>query len=157
NADPFKSQNHSKTEPVPVVIEEPNKSTSLAWFSMLAEPAIEFLAKFVLVVGLVIFMLIYREDLRNRLIRLAGIQSLSSTTRAIDESSQRISRYLILQLAVNLCFALALSIGLSILRVPHALFWGIFGGLLRYVPYIGTWLAAAILMIFTLAVFPGWT
>ncbi|HLW66205.1 MAG TPA: AI-2E family transporter [Gemmataceae bacterium] len=155
---PFKPHNNNGTEePVPVVVQQPNTPSSLSWFSMLAEPAVEILAKVVLVFGLVIFMLIYREDLRNRLIQLAGTQRLSSTTRAIDESSQRIGRYLILQLLVNSCFALALSLGLWILHVPHALFWGIFGGLLRYVPYVGTWLAATVLMVFTLAVFPGWT
>ncbi|HEV3143802.1 MAG TPA: AI-2E family transporter, partial [Gemmataceae bacterium] len=154
---PFKPRNQAGNEPVPVIVQGSNAPTSLSWFSMLAEPAIEVLAKIVLVMGLVIFMLIYREDLRNRVIHLAGTQRLSSTTRAIDESSRRISRYLILQLIVNLCFALILSAGLSILGVPHALFWGIFGGLLRYIPYVGTWLSATVLIIFTLAVFPGWT
>jgi hypothetical protein len=120
-------------------------------------PVSEGLATAGLVIILVIFMLILREDVRNRLVRLLGHGRLIHTTRALDEAAQRISRYLIVQVLINAVFAVVLCAGLMALGVPYALLWGILGGTLRFVPYIGSWLAAALLGAFCLAFLPGWT
>ena len=109
-----------------------------------------------LVIIFMAFMLINREDLRNRLIRLAGQAQLTVMTKALEEASDRLSHYLLLQLLVNGCYGLLFGIGLYVIGIPHALLWGSLGALLRFVPYIGTWIAAAFPMAMAVAVFPGW-
>jgi predicted PurR-regulated permease PerM len=108
------------------------------------------------VIFLVIFMLIEREDLRNRIIRLAGYSRLTTTTRALDEAGQRISRYLLMQSIINTSFGLGIAIGLLFLSVPYALLWGFLAAVLRFIPYVGVWLAALVLVVFALAAFPTW-
>lgn len=103
------------------------------------------------------FMLIKREDLRNRLIRLGGEGQLSVMTQALDDASRRLSRYLLLLFLVNACYGTLFGVGLHLIGVPHALLWGILAALLRLVPYVGTLIAAAFPMAMALAVFPGWT
>ncbi len=102
------------------------------------------------------FMLIKREDLRNRLIRLGGQGRLTIMTQALDDASQRLSRYLLLQFLVNVGYGSLFGLGLYLLAIPHALLWGTLGALLRLVPYIGTLVAAAFPTAMALAVFPGW-
>jgi predicted PurR-regulated permease PerM len=102
------------------------------------------------------FMLIYREDLRNRLIRLGGQGQLTVMTQALEEASQGLSRYLMLQFLVNTCYGCLFGLGLYFIGVPRALLWGALGALLRFVPYVGTWIAAAFPIAMTIAVFPGW-
>lgn len=121
------------------------------------EPAAEALATAGMIVVLVIFILIKREDLRNRLVRLVGHGRLILTTRAIDEAGHRISRYLLMQLLINSAFAVTLGLGLFFLRVPYALLWGFLAGTLRFVPYVGTWLAALLIVGFSVAISDGWT
>jgi predicted PurR-regulated permease PerM len=105
---------------------------------------------------LVVFMLLKREDLRNRLIRLMGHGRLTVTTRAVDDAGQRISRYLLMQVIINASYGVALGIGLFVIRVPHAWLWGCLAALLRYVPYLGTVITSVIVMTLSLAAFPGW-
>jgi predicted PurR-regulated permease PerM len=108
------------------------------------------------VIVLVIFMLIEREDLRNRVVRVGGYARLITTTRALDEASQRISRYLLMQSIINTSFGTGIALGLLLLGVPYALLWGFLAGLLRFIPYVGVTLAAALLVTFALAAFPTW-
>jgi predicted PurR-regulated permease PerM len=108
------------------------------------------------VIVLVIFMLIEREDLRNRVIRLGGYGRLITTTRALDEASQRISRYLLMQSIINTSFGTGIAMGLLLLGVPYALLWGFLAGVLRFIPYVGVGLAALVLITFALAAFPTW-
>jgi predicted PurR-regulated permease PerM len=108
------------------------------------------------VLVLVIFMLIEREDLRNRVIRLGGYGRLATTTRALDEAGQRISRYLLMQSIINASFGMGITIGLLLLGVPYALLWGFLAAVLRFIPYVGVWLAALLLIVFALAAFPTW-
>ena len=108
------------------------------------------------VIVLVIFMLIEREDLRNRVIRLAGYGRLTTTTRALDEAGQRISHYLLMQTIINASFGLGIALGLLLLSVPYALLWGFLAAVLRFIPYVGVWLGALVLVVFALAAFPTW-
>ncbi len=142
-------------QPIPVVIHN-GQPTDLGWFSVFITPLLETLASAGLVIVLVIFMLIYREDLRNRMIRLVGNGRLTSTTRAIDDATQRISRFLMLQVVINICFGAALGLSLFLIGVPYATLWGLLGGLLRFIPYIGSWVGGALVAVFSFAVFPGW-
>jgi predicted PurR-regulated permease PerM len=108
------------------------------------------------VIALVIFMLIEREDLRNRLIRLAGYGRLIATTRALDEAAQRISRYLLMQTLVNAFFGAGATVGLLLIGVSYAPLWGFLAAVLRFIPYVGVWLGALIPIVFALAEFPTW-
>lgn len=110
----------------------------------------------VLVIVFMAFVLINREDLRNRLIRLGGQGQLTVMTQALLDASDRLSRYLLLQFLVNGAYGLLFGFGLYVIGVPHALLWGALGALLRFVPYVGTWIAAAFPMALSAAVFPGW-
>jgi predicted PurR-regulated permease PerM len=108
------------------------------------------------VLALVVFMLIEREDLRNRIIRLAGYGRLIATTRALDEAGQRISRYLLMQSLVNASLGAGIAVGLLLLGVPYALLWGFLAAVLRFIPYVGVWMGAVLLVTFALAAFPTW-
>jgi predicted PurR-regulated permease PerM len=110
-----------------------------------------------IVVIFALFILLKREDLRNRLLRLAGSGQLSVMTQALDEASQRLGRYLLLQFLVNASYGLLFGLGVYAIGMPHALLWGVLGGLLRFVPYVGTPIAALFPMTLALAVFPGWS
>ena len=109
-----------------------------------------------LVIIFMTFMLINREDLRNRLIRLGGQGQLTVITQAMEEASQGLSRYLLLQSLVNACYGCLFGVGLYLIGVPHALLWGALGALLRFVPYVGTWIATAFPLAMAVALFPGW-
>jgi predicted PurR-regulated permease PerM len=126
-------------------------------FDRVVAPTAEFLATAGLVVVLVVFMLIQREELRNRLIRLIGQGRLIQTTRAFEEAARGLSRFLLMQLVVNAGFGLTLGLGLFLFGVPYPLLWGILSGTLRFVPYVGTWLATGLMLIFSVAVMPTWT
>lgn len=135
-----------------------------AWLSETAGPAAEALASAFLILVMVIFMLIQRENLRNRMVRLIGHGRLIGTTRAIDESARRVSRYLLMQLCINAIFGLVLASGLFVFGLSagqpdlrrYALMWGFFACILRFVPYLGTWVAAALLFLFSVGTLPGW-
>jgi len=109
-----------------------------------------------LVIVLVIFMLIQREDLRNRLIRLVGYGSLTVTNQALEEAGQRISRYLLMQTIINSSFGLAVGFALYLIGLPYAILWGFLAMALRFVPYIGPFAAAMMPSALSLAVFEGW-
>ncbi len=103
------------------------------------------------------FVLLQREDLRNRLIRLTGDRNLTVMTQAMHDASRRISRYFSLQLSVNVVYALAIATALYFIGLPHALLFGTLAGLLRFVPYIGPPIAGLMPTALSLAVFSGWT
>lgn len=105
-------------------------------------PAFEVLGKFSLAFILAIFMLMKREDLRNRLVSFLGRQNITTTTKAMDDAGRRISRYMMMQLMINGVFGLAITLGLFLVGVPYALLWGFCAAILRYIPYIGAWIAA---------------
>jgi predicted PurR-regulated permease PerM len=109
-----------------------------------------------MVIVFTLFMLIKREDLRNRLIRLAGQGQLRIVTQALDDGSRRLSRYLLLQFVVNITYGVIFGAGAYWIGIPHVLLWGVLAALLRFVPYVGTPIAAAFPMCMALAVFPGW-
>jgi predicted PurR-regulated permease PerM len=104
-----------------------------------------------------VFILMGREDLRNRIVRLAGGGRLNAITQALDDATHRIDRYLLLQLIVNACYGALIGTALHFLGIPHASIWGVGAGILRFLPYLGPPLAAVIPILLSLAVFPGWT
>ena len=111
----------------------------------------------VIVLVLTIFMLASREDLRNRLIGLVGRGHLNVMTQALDDAGKRVSRYLLLQLVVNAGFGLVIGVGLYFIGIPNVLLWGVVAALLRFLPYVGSPLAAVLPILLSLAIFTTWT
>ncbi len=109
-----------------------------------------------IVVIFTIFMLLQREDLRNRLLRLVGLGQLNLMTQALDDAATRVSRYMLLQFLVNAGFGTLFGIGLYLAGVPNPALWGALAGMLRIVPYVGTFVAATLPIALSLAVFDGW-
>ena len=141
--------------PVPVTVVEPPESP-LSVLRTTLFPLVGPLGTAGLVVIFVIFMLIQREDLRDRLLRLLGEGRLNASTQALDEAAQRVSRYLLMQSLINTGTGTAVGVGLFFIGVPNALLWGLFAAVLRFIPYVGPWVAATLPTLISLAVFPGW-
>lgn len=142
--------------PMPVEVHEPSPSP-LELAQRFLSPVISPLETTGIVLVVAIFILLQREDLRDRLIRLFGSRDLHRATTAMDEAARRLSRYFLAQLAINAGVGIVISIGLAIIGVPGALLFGVLTALLRFVPYVGTWIAALIVVVFAAAVGPGWT
>ncbi len=135
------------------------QSRSPVWLERISSflrPLMEGLGELALAIVLVVFMLQKREEFRNRMIRLVGHGRIAPATRFVDEAGQRISRFLLMQAAVNGAFGLLLAAGLLALGVKYALLWGFLGFMLRYLPYIGPYLAAALPVTTSLALNEGW-
>jgi hypothetical protein len=98
-----------------------------------------------------------REDLRNRFIKLAGSHDLQKTTAALDDGARRLSRLFLFQVGLNTAFGLVIGTGLWIIGVPNPALWGILGGVLRFVPYVGAAISAIFPLVLAAAVDPGWT
>jgi predicted PurR-regulated permease PerM len=141
-------------EPKPVPVEVV-KSPALPLESM--QNVLELLASGLIVLVFTIFMLIRREDLRNRLISLAGDGNLHLVTQTLDDASARVSRYLLLQFVVNTCYGIFIGACLHFIGLPGALLWGVIVGTLRFLPYIGPPLGGIMPLLLSLAVFDGWT
>lgn len=120
-------------------------------------PALLPLATVGIVFIVVIFILLQREDLRDRLIRLFGATDLHRTTAALDDAARRLSKYFLTQLAINAAFGLVVGIGLYFIGVPNPVLWGMLSTLLRFVPYIGSFIAAGLPITLAAAVDPGWS
>jgi predicted PurR-regulated permease PerM len=158
-ASPAKSENVGPVVSPPRPAEVTIQPDSPAWMSRLPvvlSSLVQLLGGLALALVLVVFMLLKREALRDRLIRLVGNGRLTVTTKALEDAGQRISRFLVVQLIINAGFGLVLALGLLLIQVPHALLWGFLAALLRYVPYLGSTLTALLLVTLSLAVFPGW-
>jgi len=110
-----------------------------------------------LVIVMVIFMLLEREDLRARLIGLIGHGHLAVTTKAFDEAGQRVSRQLLMQTLVNVVYGVGVGTGLYFIGVPYALLWAVLAAALRFIPYIGPIVGATAPIMVGLAALPGWT
>jgi predicted PurR-regulated permease PerM len=108
------------------------------------------------VIILVVFILLRREDLRDRFIRLVGRGQLTVTTQALEDAGTRVSRFLLMQLFINMTFGVPIGIGLYLIGVPNAILWGILATFLRFIPYIGAWSAAAAPIGLSLAISTGW-
>ncbi len=109
-----------------------------------------------IVVILVVFFLVRREDLRDRFIRLVGKGQVTLTTNMLGDAAKRVSRFLSMLFLVNLTFGIAVGFGLYLIGVPNAILWGILAATLRFVPYIGTWIAASAPICLAMAISTDW-
>lgn len=120
------------------------------------EPLLHPVATLVVVLLLAAFMLAQREDLRNRFIRLAGTDDIQTTTNALDDGARRVGRMLLTQLAVNASFGVVIGAGLWLIGLPSPFLWGIFAGVMRFVPYIGAFIGLIPPLLVAFAADPGW-
>ena len=137
------------------VIEGP--STPWESLTKVLGPLLSWLGTAALVFLFVLFILLQRDDLRDRVIRLIGQNRIKVTTEALDEAGSRVSRYLLMQLIVNLTYGVPVAVGLYFIGLPNALLWGVLATILRFIPYLGPWIASSIPIILSIAVFDDWT
>ncbi|RUX80764.1 AI-2E family transporter [Mesorhizobium sp. M7A.F.Ca.CA.004.08.2.1] len=142
-------------EPVPVEIVA--RERPLQVLQNIVGPLISPLGSAGLIIVVVIFMLLEREDLCDRFIRLVGYGDLHRTTEALQDAAKRVGRYLLMQLVVNIVYAVPIAIGLWALGIPNALLWGLLALALRFVPYIGPIIGMLLPLFLALAVAPGWS
>jgi predicted PurR-regulated permease PerM len=139
----------TRQKPVPVVLEPPSI------FGQLPN-LFQALASALVVTVLMIFMLLERRELRDRVILLIGYRQMTATTKALDEAGARISRYLLMQSIINGSFGVAVGLGLFLIGVPYAVLWGSLAAALRFIPYLGAFVAALLPFVLSLAMSPGW-
>jgi predicted PurR-regulated permease PerM len=144
------------SRPIPVEVKQPDPG-ALQVLTALIEPLIHPLTTTGIVVIFVIFILLQQNDLRNRLVRLAGAKDLHRTTAALDDAGQRLSRLFLTQLALNAAFGLVIGAALWLIGVPSAPLWGMLAMFMRFVPYIGAFISAIFPLVLAAAVGPGWT
>lgn len=145
-----------RREPVPVRIDQSDTGVfDLA--SRVLGPAMTPIATAGMVLVFTIFMLLQREDLRDRLIRLVGSGDLSRTTEAMNDAGERVSRYLLMQVVVNVTYGIPIGVGLWLLGVPNPLLWGLLATVLRFIPFLGPVIASAFPILLSFAVDTGWT
>ncbi len=143
-------------KPIPVEVKQPDPG-ALQTLVALITPLIHPLATTGIVVIFVIFILMQKQDLRNRLVRLAGSQDLQRTTAALDDAGQRLSRLFLTQLGLNAAYGVVVGLALWFIGVPSAPLWGMLAMILRFVPYIGAIISAIFPLILAAAVGPDWT
>ncbi len=131
---------------------------STPWLSLTGylSSALEVLATLAFSLVLLVFFLLGREDLRDRVVMLAGKSRLALTSRALEDVTDRISRYIVMLAVVNGGFGVLLTVGLLMFNVPYALLWGFLAAVLRFIPYIGPWVGAIFPIAMSLAVSEGW-
>jgi len=134
----------------------PERTSPFTIARTILAPVLAPLETTVIVLIVAIFILMQREDLRDRFIRLFGSNDLHRTTRAMDDAGKRLSRYFVSQLAVNTCFGIVIGAGLWLIGIPSPAMWGVLAGMLRFVPYIGALLAAVAPAVLAAAIDPGW-
>jgi predicted PurR-regulated permease PerM len=143
-------------KPLQVEVREP-EMTAIELARRIVTPVVEPLSTTAIVLIVSIFILLQREDLRDRMIRLFGSSDLHRTTLAMNDAARRLSRYLLTQLAVNLSFGVVIGSGLAFIGIPSPVMWGILGALLRFVPYVGAPLSALMPLTLAAAIDPGWS
>ena len=132
-------------------------STPLASLQNFTRPLLNGIGVWLFVMVLVIFMLVQRRDLRLRFIRLMGEGHVTDAKHAIEEASTRVLRYLTMQVVVNASLGVFVATGLFLIGIPNASLWGVLAAVLRFIPYVGVWVAAAFPILVSFAVSPGWT
>ncbi len=152
----LENSGRSRAAPAPMRVQlEPVPRSALQTLGDWLAPAMAPVATAGIVLVFLVFILLERNDMRDRLLRLVG-GNLHRTTDALGEAGDRVSRYLRMQLLVNLSYGVPMALGLWLIGVPGALLWGLVAALMRFVPYVGPVIAAAFPLALALAVDPGW-
>lgn len=143
-------------KPIPVEVHQPEPK-GLESIANIVRPLLTPLTTTALAILFLMFLLLQREDIRDRFLRLAGTADLQRSTAALDDAAARLSRYFLMQTLLNSGFGLFIGAGLWLIGVPSAVLWGIVAGLMRFVPFVGSIIAAFFPIALAAAVDPGWT
>ncbi|WP_137390653.1 AI-2E family transporter [Rhodoligotrophos defluvii] len=146
----------AESRPVPVIIES-TETAPLDLLQTVALPLIEPLITGGIAIVFLVFVLLERDELRDRFIKLVGKGDLRKSTEALNEAASRVSRYLLMQLTVNITYGIPIGIGLYFIGVPNAVLWGLLAAVLRFIPYLGPVLGALFPLALAFAVDPGWS
>ena len=146
----------SGTAPIPVELHQP-RSSPLQVIARVLTSIWQPIASTGIVLVVLVFVLLEHEALRDRFIRVVGGTNIRLTTAALNDAGERLSRFFVSQFAVNLGVGVTIGLGLALLGVPQAFLWGALATVLRFVPYIGVWLAALLATALAIAVDPGWS
>jgi predicted PurR-regulated permease PerM len=152
-APPVSTVRGDRPQPVRIVDQPSNE---LEHLRDLAQPFLRPVGEFGMVLIFTAFLLIHQKDLHDRFFRLVGLNQLNLMTQALDDATSRVSRYLLMQLLVNLCFGGLCVIGLYLIGIPYAPLWGSVAGILRIVPYAGAVISGLLPFTLALAVFDNW-
>ncbi len=153
---PVTTPSANEVKPVPVEV-KPTEPTPWELARDIVTPVLRPLGIAGIVLVFVVAMLFQREDLRDRFIKLVSAGKLNVATQAVDDAASRVSRYLGMQLVVNALYGIPIGIGLFFIGIPNALLWGLLATILRFIPFVGPWIAAAFPVALSLAVDPGWS
>ncbi|MHB0706416.1 AI-2E family transporter [Roseomonas mucosa] len=145
----------TSVRPLPVEVHTPEPGTLELIQSVIA-PLVGPVATTGIVAVFVVFLLLYREDMRDRVIKLVGSGDLQRTTAALDEATTRLSRFFLAQVMLNACFGAVIGLGLWAVGIPNPALWGVLAGLMRFVPFVGVIISVAFPALLALAVDPGW-
>ena len=143
-------------KPIPVQVLTPEPAL-FEQYTSLVSPLIKPVAQTGLVILFLLFILLQREDLRDRVLKLAGTRDLQRSTVAMTDAGKSLSKFFLLQLMLNAGFGLVIAVGLTVIGVPNSLLWGMLAGLMRFVPFIGSLIAAVFPVLLAASVDPGWT
>jgi predicted PurR-regulated permease PerM len=143
-------------KPIPVEVREPEPKP-FELYQRIAGTLLPPLATAGIIILFVIFILLQREDLRDRAIRLLGASDMQRATSAINDAAERLSHYFLRQVLINFAYGFFIALGLLLIGVPSPIVWGIIAMLMRFVPYVGSFIAAAFPLLLAAAVDPGWT
>lgn len=154
--DKTSAQGSPEQRPIPVEVHYPEPKPLDSLISVVTT-LIEPVATFAIVVVFVFFILLQRQDLRDRVIRLVGASDFQRTTAAMNDAGTRLSRYLFTLTILNLAFGVVIAAALWLIGIPAPVLWGIVAALMRFVPFIGSFIAAAFPIILAAAIDPGWT
>lgn len=146
----------TKPAPMPVSV-VPNSISPMQVAKRIVVPVLDPLAVMFIVFTVATFILLYREDLRDRMIRLFGSRDLHRTTTALDDAGERLSRYFLTKFLINSGFGVVIGVGLTLIGVPGAILWGVLTALARFIPYIGSILAVVPPLLLAAAIDPHWT
>lgn len=156
---PLASPSSSPAQPTPrpVPVKVVDSETPLAALAAVITPLLHPLATTLMIVVFVAFILLQRDDIRNRFVKLAGGRDLPRTTAALNDAAKRLSKLFATQLMLNSAFGVMIGIGLWAIGVPNAILWAVTAAVMRFVPYIGALISAVLPLTMALAVDPGWT
>ena len=147
----------SHAAPTPVEVVETTQGGVMGQLAEVFSSVLGSLGNAALILLLLFCMLINREDMRGRLIRLIGSGNISATTRGLDDAAKRVSRFVLLQSIVNICYGAIIGTGLYFIGVPNYFIWGVLTAVLRFIPYMGVCLASIFPIALSLAVSTSWT
>jgi predicted PurR-regulated permease PerM len=143
-------------KPLLVEVRQPEPK-GLESIANIVRPLLAPLATTALAILFLMFILLQHEDIRDRFLRLAGTGDLQRSTAALDDAAARLSRFFLMQTVLNTGFGFVIGVGLWLIGVPNAVLWGILAGLMRFVPFVGSIIAAFFPIVLAAAVDPGWS